>query len=61
MSGLNIGNVNYEFRVTGVEEALKTLNELEEKLKEVKTLISEITSLPVSINYVSDVKQEDET
>ncbi|MGF0040625.1 hypothetical protein ACQRBF_07580 [Peptoniphilaceae bacterium SGI.131] len=47
--------------VLGVDETVDKLNSLEEKLKEVKSLINEITSLEVNINFVSPEKPLNET
>lgn len=61
MANINLGNANFKMYVSGVDETLDKLNSLEEKLKEVKSLIHEITSLEVKINFVNSEKQEDET
>lgn len=46
---MNLGNLTTNININGVKEVLTKLDNLEKKLQEVKTLISEINSCNIEI------------
>lgn len=61
MRTINLGNANFRMEVQGADEALEKLNLLQEKLKEVNSLINEITSSEVKISFFDSLQQEDDS
>ena len=53
----NFINSNVKINVEGIELCLEKLNELEKKLNDVNSLIKEISSMSIDINFGD--KQED--
>ena len=54
----NFINSNVKINVEGIELCLEKLNELEKKLNDVNSLIKEISSMSIDINFGD--KQEDD-
>lgn len=54
----NFINSNVKINVEGIEICLAKLNELEKKLNDVNSLIKEISSMSIDINFGE--KQEDD-
>lgn len=61
MANINLGNAQFELKVNGADEAIEKLNQLEGKLIEVKSLIREITSMGIAINFFESEKLVDDS
>lgn len=53
----NFTKANLEINIKGIEEYLEKINELEKKLIDVKSLIREISSMSLDVNFSG--KEED--
>ncbi len=51
MEKINLGGKDLSMWVSGVNETLEKLNLLEEKIAEVNTLINELNSAKIEINF----------
>ncbi len=51
---VNLGGINMKITATGADEALDKVNQLVDKLKEARTLVNELASMNVNINFGND-------